>query len=321
MDMISRLTNTAAVLLLIVLLLAPAPAQPKIFGGHVPQAGQSGVDLRGIDLYGLDADNTLWLKRACEPDFRRQFVIKTLFAGEAVIGIDFRPSDGQLYALTDKGNLYQVDVTPPGRGNVVLVSALNPRFAGGYQSLMDFNPVLDALRLIGTDDSNFAVLNSNGNLNLTVLQTRISYAAGDPNAGADPNLCGGAYTNNQPGARVTLFYGLDYDRDVLVTIAPGANGSSATGGGQLATVGRLLRFDGNPINITPTADVDIYTDPVTGRNLLIGVSGRVLFTLDLAAVTPGQDVTVRSVNLQDGGLIDIAARAASGTCKDKDKED
>lgn len=295
-----------------------AVAQPRLFGDHVVQAGQSGVDLRGIDIYGLDADNTLWLKRACDPGFRRQFEIKTLFTGEAVIGIDFRPSDGQLYALTDRGNLYQVDVSPPGRGNVVLVSALNPRFAGGFQSLMDFNPVLDALRLIGTDDSNYAVLNNGGNLNLTVLQTRISYAAGDPNAGADPNLTGGAYTNNIAGARTTLFYGLDYDKDILVTIAPGANGSSATGGGQLTAVGRLLRADGNPINITPTADVDVYTDPATGRNLLIGISGRTLFTVDLATVVVGQDVTVRSITLSDGGLVDIAAKTTVGRCKSED---
>lgn len=304
-------------LIMALALTAGVAAQPRLFGDHVVQAGQSGVDLRGIDLYGLDADNTLWLKRACDSDFRKQFQIRTLFSGEAVIGIDFRPSDGQLYALTDTGNLYQVDVSPPGRGNVVLISALNPRFAGGFQSLMDFNPVLDALRLIGTDDSNYAVLNNGGNLNLTVLQTAITYAQSDPAAGANPNLTGGAYTNNLAGARTTLFYGLDYDRDTLVTIAPGANGSSATGGGQLTTIGRLRRADGNPINITPTADVDVYTD-ANGRNLLIGVSSRTLFTVDLATVVVGQDVTVRSINLENGGLIDVAAKASTGRCKSED---
>src|SRR5262249_11126846 len=223
---------------------------------------------------------------------------------EAIIGIDFRPSDGYLYALSDTGNLYQVDTTPPGRGNTTLISAINPRFAGGFQSLMDFNPVLDALRLIGSNVQNIAVVNNGSNLNLTVLQTKIAYATGDPNAGIDPNLSG-AYTNNIAGAATTLFFGLDYDLDILVTIAPGANGSSATGGGQLTTIGRLLTFAGNPINISPTADCDIYTDK-NGNNLLIGLTGRTLFTLDPSQVTPGQDVTVRSITLPDGGFIDIA---------------
>ena len=39
-----------------------------------------------------------------------------------------------------------------------LVSTLSPRFAGGYQSLMDFNPMVNALRLIGSNDQNFAVV-------------------------------------------------------------------------------------------------------------------------------------------------------------------
>ena len=302
----------AAVVLLFLSLAATS--QASLFGGHVAQAGASGVNLQGIDLYGLDADNTIWIKKSCEGDFRRMIKVRPFSAGEALIGIDFRPSDGQLYALSDTGNLYQVDVTPPGRGNVVLVSAVNPRFAGGFQSLMDFNPVIDALRVIGSDDSNYAVLNNAGNLNQTVLQASISYAAGDVNAGANPNLVGGAYTNNLVGAKTTLFYGIDFDKDILVTIAPGANGSSATGGGQLTTIGRLLRFDGNPINITPTADVDIYTD-ANGVNTLIGVTGRTLFTLDLATVVPGQDVIVRTSNLSDGGLIDIAAKASKKTCR------
>lgn len=294
-------------LLLLEALTTTANLQVPLFGGKVPQAGQSGADLPpGVDLYALDTDNTIWLKRSCDPDFRRMIRIRPFLDGEALIGIDFRPSDGQLHALSDTGNLYQIDLTPPGRGNQVRIAAVNPRFAGGLQSLMDFNPVVDALRLIGTNDQNFAIVNSGGNLNQTVIQTPIAYAAGDPNAGADPALTGGAYTNNVAGALTTLFYGLDYDRDVLVTIAPGANGSSATGGGQVTTIGRLLRFDTNPINITPTADLDIFTD-ANGKNTLIGISGRTFFTIDVAAIVPGQDVTVRASPIADGGLIDIAA--------------
>ncbi len=292
--------------------IIPQRQQAGLLGGGVPPAGQSGVNLPGIDLFGLDADNTIWVKRACDSDFRRMIRVSPFLAGEALIGIDGRASDGYLYAVSDNGTIYQLVLFPGGQGTTVRVSVVSPRFAGGYQSLADFNPVVDALRLIGSSDENYAVVNSNGNLNVTAVQTAITYAAGDPNAGANPNLVGGAYTNNVAGAQTTLFYGLDYDRDVLVTIAPGANGSSATGGGQLTTIGRLLFFNGNPLNLQPTADADIYTDPA-GNNLLIGVTGRTLFTVDLVTVAPGQDVTVRASGIGNGGLIDLAAvRALRG---------
>lgn len=288
--------------------------------GIIPQRQQaallaSGIDLRAVDLYALDNDNVLWLKRGCDGDFRPWLRIRPFFAGEQVIGIDFRPSDGYLYAVSDLGTVYQVMLLPPGQGTTVQVSQISPRFGGGVQSLADFNPVVDALRLIGSSDENFALVNSGGNLNVTAVQTAITYAAGDLNAGANPNLCGGAYTNNFVGATTTLFYAIDYDKDTLVTILAGANGSSATGGGQLTTIGRLRRNDGSQVLIPATADLDIYTDPGSGANLLIGLAGRTIFTLDPALTAPGQDVTVRAASLgSGGGWIDLAAVRTRGRC-------
>jgi hypothetical protein len=72
---------------------------------------------------------------------------------------------------------------------------------------MDFNPVVNALRFIGSNDQNIAVVNANGgNLNQTVQQTRLQYAAGDASAGVDPNITAGAYTNNFAGAIQTTFF-------------------------------------------------------------------------------------------------------------------
>src|SRR5262249_36731378 len=152
--------------------------------------------------------------------------------------------------------------------------SISPRFAGGFQSLMDFNPVVNAIRLIGSNDQNLAVVNSNGgNLNATAVQTAMTYPAGDVNAGKDPNISGGAYTNNYVGATSTISSGFDYDLDTFVTIAPATpGGSSATGGGQLQTIGPLVNPKGVPINVSPTADFDIYTAPATKANTIIGVS-------------------------------------------------
>jgi hypothetical protein len=97
-------------------------------------------------------------------------------------GIDFRVSDGptgKLYGVTDTGKLYQISIDPQNPQPPTLISILSPRFAGGFQSLSDFNPVLqpnaNALRLIGSNDQNFAVVDSGGTLNTTAVQTAVAY--------------------------------------------------------------------------------------------------------------------------------------------------
>jgi hypothetical protein len=239
-------------------------------------AGQpSGLILPRADVIFLDAENGLWRQRACAGFCRREITVSGL-SGQ-LIGIDYRPSDGLLYGLDDTGRLYTIDA----RGAATQVSTLTLPFGGDVRSLMDFNPVVDALRLIGANDQNYAVVNANGNLNLTVAQTSLRYADGDVNAGRNPNVVGGAYANNVAGAATTLFYGIDYDLDALVTIAPplvGA-GSSNTGGGQLQTIGRLVDWTGRRFDLDATADVDIYT--FGGANRLIGVSGGKIFSIEI----------------------------------------
>ena len=306
--------RTIFALALLLALVALAPAQQALFGGRVPQAGQSGAALpQGVTLFALDNDNTIWRKGPNQPDFRPFVRVGRLFTQEEqLIGIDVRPADGLLYALSDASTIYTIDVTGEGKGNVVRISALGVKFAGGVQSLMDFNPVLNALRLIGSNDQNLAVVNGNGNLQTTAPQTRITYDPADVNAGADPNLVGGSYTNNLNGATVTIFYGVDASTGSLVTIDPATpGGSSATGGGKLHTIGRLQTFDSNPLNVTSTADLDIYTD-ANGVNTLIGITGRTLFTIPVAQIPQPQlgttaPVTVRASRIGNGGLIDIAA--------------
>src|SRR5262245_7389001 len=170
---------------------------------------------------------------------------------------------------------------------------------------------------MGTNDQNLVVVNGTdgSNLSTTVAQTKFAYVSGDVNAGKDPNISGGAYTNNYVGATSTIFYAFDYDLDTFETIPPAtAGGSSATGGGQLQTIGPLVNPKGVPINVSPTADFDIYSDKATGANSIIGVSGRRLFTIDLTQINPAlqrgqtQNVVVRGITMRESGglFIDVA---------------
>jgi hypothetical protein len=181
---------------------------------------------------------------------------------------------------------------------------------------MDFNPVVNALRLIGSDTLNYAVVNNAGNLNQTAVQTSLTYNAADVARGTIPKVSAGAYTNNFNGATATIFYALDYNRDTLLTIdPPAAGGSSATAGGVLRTIGNLVTPTGGRINMSPSADVDILTTS-NGTNRLVGVSGRMFFTIDLAQATPAtalgtaKNIVVQGIPMSTdlgGRMLDIAA--------------
>jgi hypothetical protein len=189
--------------------------------------------------------------------------------------------------------------------------------------LMDFNPVVNALRLIGSDRLNYAAVNSNGNLNVTAIQTALSYDPNDVNRGVAPHISAGSYDTNFAGVAATRFYAIDYDLDTLVTIQPATpGGSSATGGGVLQTLGPLVTPTGQRVNISSTADFDIYTVPnpfpLAGggplSNRVVGVSGRTLFTMDFTLLNPAvpagtvTNIVTQSITMPNdtNNIIDVA---------------
>jgi len=250
----------------------------------------AGVTLPNAKIYALTSDNAIYVLKPGAAQYVRLGRADFSDAGN-LIGIDFRPADNaptKLYGLTDKGNLYTIDVSERNFGVTTFVSTMNPRFTGGFENLMDFNPVANALRVTGNTDQNLAVVNGTdgSNLSTTVQQTTFAYAQGDVNFGKDPEISGGAYTNNFAGATTTLFYVVDHNQDTLVTIADKtATGSSNTAGGKLQTIGKFVDENGAPLNMSPTTDFDIYTD-ANGINYLVGQTTRLLFSIDLSQIDP-----------------------------------
>jgi hypothetical protein len=262
----------------------------------------AGVDTPpGVNIYALTSDNAIYVLKPALGQYLRLGRVET--EGGNLIGIDFRPADGKLYGLTDLGALYTIPVSATSVGKATRVSVMNPRFTGGFQGLIDFNPVANALRVTGASDRNYAVVNGQdgSNLSTTVEQTRFVYADGDVNAGKDPEISGGAYNNNFVGATATLFYTIDHDLDTLVTIADKtATGSSNTGGGKLQTIGQFVDEAGNRLNMSPTSDLDIYTDRA-GKNYLVGQTTRLLFSIDLSQINPNLPVgTTQKVVVKRG---------------------
>jgi hypothetical protein len=277
------------------------------------------------NIFGLTSDNSIYVLRPAATQWVRLGRVNNVNGGN-MIGIDFRPADNTpniMYGLADNGGLYKINIaTNP--FTVTQVSQMTTQFTGGFGGMMDFNPVANALRVAGTNDQNLAVVNGadGSNLTATVAQTKLAYAAGDPAAGQDPEISGGAYSNNFAGATSTIFYMIDHARDTLVTISTlTATGSSNTGGGQLKTIGKFVSTRGQPLNMSPTTDIDIFTDS-TGRNFLIGQTTRLLFSIDLATVNinlpvgqtqnvvvrrgvPGTQLAVGNPSIS-GGMFDIA---------------
>jgi Domain of unknown function (DUF4394) len=159
-----------------------------------------------------------------------------LAAGEQVVGIDVRPSDDQLFAVTSANRAVQVNPT---------TGAIRPAFGPFAPALsgstfgVDFNPVANALRIVSDADQNLRVTDNN----LTVPDGNLSYAPGDAGAGTNPVVTAAAYSNSVPGASSTTLYDLDTGRDVLVRQDPPNAGTLATVGALGANYDEQAAFD------------------------------------------------------------------------------
>ena len=144
-------------------------------------------------------------------------------AGEVLHGIDFRPADGLLYALSSAGVIYQID---PATGIATRKSALraasgddNPFTAlSGSAFGIDFNPAVDRLRVVSDTGQNLRINVDTGDT--------ITDATVNP-AGA--MVTGSAYTNSFAGTSRTQLFALDAAAGRLQLQDPPNNGTLAAG--------------------------------------------------------------------------------------------
>jgi trimeric autotransporter adhesin len=160
--------------------------------------------------------------------------------GENVVGIDFRPATGQLYALTTANRIYIIN---PANGAATQVGTAPIAPAVSGQSFgLDFNPTVDRIRTTSDADQTTRINPNNGaRADVAPPDGPLAYAAGDPNAGQNPNIVGSAYTSNFAGATTTTLYNIDSNLNALVTqgTAVGVTPVVGPNTGQLFTVGPL----------------------------------------------------------------------------------
>lgn len=149
-----------------------------------------------------------------------------------------------------------------------LVSTLSEPFTGGVISGFDFNPVADRLRLVGDNDQNFRI---NVDTGAVIVDGELAFAAGDSNAGVNPNITASAYTNSVAGATTTQLYNLDPLLNRLVLQSPPNDGSLQT----------LAELD---IDLDLVSGFDIVTSE-DGENTAFVVSNATLYQIDLESGT------------------------------------
>ncbi|MGP1386523.1 MAG: DUF4394 domain-containing protein [Thainema sp.] len=247
-------------------------------------------------LIGLTDDNSLIYFNPDDPSSTRTLSVTGV--NGSLLGIDVRPANGLLYGITDTNEIYTIDLKT---GAASLQSTLSPlSYAGGQTSGFDFNPAADRLRLEGVNDQNFRINVDTGEIADFDPDTpgvqpdgALSYADGDVNVGADPNVTAVAYTNSflgAPAGRSTALYTIDSELDILALQNP------ANAGG-LSTIGSL------GIDFETLGGFDVLS-PEVGVNTAYAASGSMLYGIDL---TTGEATSLGMIGGNSSSLVGLAA--------------
>ena len=182
-------------------------------------------------IYGLTTQNSVAVFDSSQPSVLLDGgSVRNLPANAELKAIDYRPATGDIYLLDNMENVYTFD---PVTFDAAVVGSFTPRIPG-LSFAFDFNPAFMSgqfARIITDTNDNRVISGDTGQYLPPVEKTDVFYPVGDPNAGADPNIAGIAYTNSVFGSSSTQQYGIDSDLGVLVTVANNA--------GTLGTVGSL----------------------------------------------------------------------------------
>jgi hypothetical protein len=178
-----------------------------------------------------------------------------LQSGETVLGIDFRPATGQLFALGSNSRLYVINTAS---GAAAFVAALTTPL-NGTSFGFDFNPVVDRIRIV-----------SNTGQNLRVVPTDGTTSTDAPLNPGTPAVSAAAYTNNFAGTTSTQLFVIDFNNDKLFLQSPPNNGT-------LAQIGAL------GINVDAANGFDIGGTSNMAYGLFTSGSSTQLYSINLSS--------------------------------------
>lgn len=232
--------------------------------------------------------------------------ITGLAGGDFLLGIDFRPSDGKLYALANSGNIYTINVAT-GATTFVSTLAADPAdttdpFTGlvGTSFGIDFNPVVDRLRVVSNMEQNLRI-----NVNTGAVITD-----GNLNPG-DPSITGAAYANNFAGATTTTLYVIDSASDTLQIQNPPNNGTLNTVGSLGGDAPEIVGFD-----ISSSSGIAFASARISGASNLYTINLATGAATGVAAIGSGNHEVTDIAVAPATRLLNISTRARVGTGED-----
>jgi len=287
--------------------------------GPISTAGVLGLALQqpaATPIVALSADGTQ-LSRflSSTPGTAVTVAIAGVAVGETLIGIDYRPNTGQLYALgvnptTDTATAYVVDpqtgqasVVGTQAGLITYVDATGatvdlPAVTAGYG--FDFNPTVDRIRVVTGTGLNFRVnpidgTPVDGNLNNTTTPPAGVNTDGLINGGPNgtTGVTAAAYTNSfgQGTGGPTTQYVIDAASNSLFIQNP-------PNGGTL-TMGQTITVSGNTLDFTEANGFDIPS------NVRVTTAASVATGLGFAALTSGSITRLYSIDLSNGRAVNL----------------
>lgn len=274
-------------------------------------------------VYGLTKNNRNLIKFSTDnPELIRELLpITGLTAGQVIVGMDIRPLDLGLYALgynemTRAYQLYSINTTT-GAATAINTTPLTINLGMGQKIGFDFNPTVDRIRVVSTNDSNYRLNPITGALAAT--DTILTYNVTDGNTGKNPYVSTVAYTNSYKGTTSTTLFGIDDSLGVFTNVVPPNQG-------YLNTLGtNVVVFNLADL----TNDMDFYYDSATSANIgymaaNIGASlNDNFYTITTAGVATlvkpiGMGVQVSDIAVQltytntPAGIANIGKQAAFG---------
>ena len=223
----------------------------------------------------VDGKSLVWI----DPAAKKVTAKADIKGATNVVGIDVRPADGMLYAVTADGGIYTVDAKS---GAATMKSKISETMKGAI-TVVDFNPAADRLRVITTDGANLRINVDDGK---ATIDGALKFKEGDANAGKTPKVVAGAYTNSaNPKPSATVLYDIEATTGSLVSQAPPNDGI-------LNTIGSLgIKLNGAvAFNIVNKGEdnaawlatggmlyaVDLKSGKATSAGKLEGVTGKLI---------------------------------------------
>ncbi|WP_052694906.1 DUF4394 domain-containing protein [Hymenobacter sp. AT01-02] len=160
--------------------------------------------------YAVSASSQLLIFNPTAPGTSVAKPITGLSSGETIVGLDFRPVNGQLYAVSSASRLFTLNASS---GAATLVATLSVPLQGTSFGV-DFNPVVDRIRVVSNTGQNLRINPADG----------ATIKDGNLNPGT-PAVTGAAYANNVAGTTTTTLFDVDVASDKVFRQMPPNDGT------------------------------------------------------------------------------------------------